>query len=171
MQAPAIGTAWVDAAVIALLLHEAQRALPQESGGVLVGYWVKEWEEVVITTATGPGPAATHQNDRFLPDTAYHEREVARIYAESGRLHSYLGDWHSHPGGQPIASSTDHRTLRKIAESPEARAPRPLMAIAGRTTVGDGDWVIKIWQYTPPTRWNSLATAHLVDLQIRQYET
>ena len=86
------------------MVGEAQRAYPQESGGILMGYWVVQPTEAVITDVIGPGPGAIHRDTSFLPDAEYQADQVARRYEASGRLHTYLGDWHSHPNAGPHLS-------------------------------------------------------------------
>jgi len=126
---------WLSVAHEDMLLREAARTAPYETGGVLLGYR-GEGGDVVVTDVVGPGPNASHARASFVPDHGYHDGEIARLYAESGRRHAYLGDWHSHPGGSCALSRTDRRTLRRIATTAEARAPEPLMLIVG----GFVDW-------------------------------
>jgi integrative and conjugative element protein (TIGR02256 family) len=126
----ASGTAWVSAEVLSFLVQEANAAAPLETGGVLLGYWSESSTEPVVTQAVGPGPQAIHTRERFMPDHRFHESEVARLCNQNPAL-QYLGDWHSHPGAAGYLSSLDYSTLRKIAVSRAARAPRPLMIILG----------------------------------------
>lgn len=131
---------WLSARLFASLEGEADRIAPLETGGLLMGFVDRDMAR--ITDAVGPGPNAIHRRNGFLPDATYHENEVARIYRTSGRLHTYLGDWHTHPGGQPALSRVDRRTMRKIARSAEARAPSPLMLVAS----GGPIWQLTAWQ-------------------------
>jgi integrative and conjugative element protein (TIGR02256 family) len=118
---------------------------PVETGGVLMGYWVKEFEEIVITHAIGPGPTAIHLPTGFIPDSEYQEDEIACHYAESERLSTYLGDWHTHPLETAHLSRKDRRTLRRIAKYTDARASVPLMVVLG----GGDPWCMKIWRFSP----------------------
>lgn len=102
---------------------------PLESGGVLLGWRDQADVELVVVGVLGPGPGATHRRTRFSPDTDWQRKEVAAAYAASGRTVSYLGDWHSHPGGGDTPSRRDERTARRIARSRAARVPRPMMLI------------------------------------------
>jgi integrative and conjugative element protein (TIGR02256 family) len=112
-----------------------------------MGYWLPPMgreadpREAVVMAAIGPGPAAVHRPHSFSPDHDYQEREIARVYGESGRLWDYLGDWHSHPNGPGALSSRDKATLSRIALEPRARAPRPVMLIlaAGKP------WIPHAW--------------------------
>jgi len=113
-----------------------------ETGGVLLGYWIRPFQEAVMTNAVGPGPRGIHRKNRFVPDCEYQESEVARLYEESGRLHTYLGDWHTHPKRGTLLSRRDHRTLIQIASFRNARTPAPLMGIL----ICEPDWALTIWQ-------------------------
>lgn len=117
-----------------MILDDIQHA-PNETGGVVMGYWVSD-SEIVITAATSAGPRAIHREDGYEPDVAHDHREIARIYRESGRLSTYLGDWHTHPGSGPGLSRRDRNTLRAIAVDAGARAPEPLMVIIASSLDG-----------------------------------
>jgi integrative and conjugative element protein (TIGR02256 family) len=82
--------------------------------------------------------------DGFLPDGRWQQAELERVYAESGRVTTYLGDWHSHPEGAPIPSRKDKRTARRVARVADARAPRPLTIIVA--SAGD-DWLIAAYRF------------------------
>jgi integrative and conjugative element protein (TIGR02256 family) len=138
-------TAWIAQCAIDGMITEADARFPDETGGVLVGYWASENEALVIMHAVGPGREAQHSRMRFLPDPQFHEKEVARIYEASGRRHTYLGDWHTHPKGTVTLSRLDSRTLGRIARARQARAPRPLMLILAG---GPNNWDVAVWRGT-----------------------
>lgn len=141
---------WLGRRVLKYMEAEATRKLPNETGGVLIGYTVDG--AAVLQHAVGPGPAAIHERSRFVPDYEFHTREVAKYYEASGQQCEYLGDWHSHPSGLPTLSRQDLRTMRGIASSRAARCPRPLMLIVSSETV-DGHWLSAAWMMRRrPTR-------------------
>lgn len=116
--------------VLEAMSSEAERKFPKESGGVLLGYLPpEEKHRVQVLEQIGPGPEAVHGCARFEPDGQWQAERIATAYEKSGRVATYLGDWHSHPlnGGRP--SRLDRETARTIATSPEARAPHPLILI------------------------------------------
>lgn len=116
--------------VLAEMEREAERHAPDESGGVLLGYPSREDRRVLTALfQVGPGPDAIHRPHRFEPDGPWQERQVAAVYERSGGVATYLGDWHSHPGGVGRPSGLDRATARRIARAPEARCPHPLMVI------------------------------------------
>jgi integrative and conjugative element protein (TIGR02256 family) len=137
--------AWVHRRVSEQLVNEAERAFPFETGGVLMGYWAKEYMEVVITDVIGPGPNSKHSPSGFVPDYSFQEAEIERIYEESNRFSTYLGDWHTHPLASCRPSFKDKHTLHRIASFPDARCAVPLMVILGGGK--DRKWLLQIWKY------------------------
>ena len=121
----------------------AANACPNETGGVLLGY--DAGNGLVVTAITGPGPAAIHKRDAFIPDYDCQDTEIERIYRESRRRHTYLGDWHTHPAGGSALSSKDKRTLLAIARHRPARTPAPIMGILA----GGEPWRLTVWQCFP----------------------
>jgi integrative and conjugative element protein (TIGR02256 family) len=120
---------WLPSGVLETMVTEARRTEPLESGGVLLGWHDQEDLQLVVASVFGPGPEATHQRTRFSPDGDWQREQIAKTYEASGRTVSYLGDWHSHPGGSDSPSRRDERTARRIARSRSARARQPLMLI------------------------------------------
>ena len=125
------------------MLSEARTRYPLETGGVLMGYWSLGYTALVITASTGPGPKAIHKKTEFIPDSDFHEAEISRFYIQSGRIHTYLGDWHTHPDGICHLSSKDRATLKRISRYKAARAPVPIMGILA----GSSDWQLGVWCY------------------------
>ena len=137
---------WVGVNSLRTLTELSKRQAPAETGGVLLGYWRADRRTAVITHIVGPGPSARHGEVSFEPDHEYHLAEIARIYDASGRIATYLGDWHSHPGGSTSLSSIDRVTLARIAATEDARAPRAMMGIAAPSR---GVWNFRIWIARP----------------------
>lgn len=96
----------------------------------------------MVADVIGPGPAAHHGATCFRPDAEWQTGEVARRYQKSGRLHTYLGDWHTHPHGSGFPSRRDRRTMAVVAHTPAARAPHPLLLIVE----GTPDGPLMVWR-------------------------
>ena len=120
---------WISKLVLNELLAEADRCFPDETGGVLFGYEPPRTKDLVITHIIGPGPNARHENESFVPDSLWQQAQIDDYYRRSGGIETYLGDWHTHPSGGSTFSRKDRRTLKRIAKTPEARAPLPAMVI------------------------------------------
>jgi integrative and conjugative element protein (TIGR02256 family) len=148
-------TAWVTGEALESMQAEAQRRSPLETGGILMGYWAENLSCVVIASIVGPGPEAVHKRLSFTPDHVYQEREIERLYFDSGRRVTYLGDWHSHPLGPLRLSVADRLTQLRIGMHRKARAPRALMAILA----GGRPWSLGVWQLERRKWWRSGSTA------------
>jgi integrative and conjugative element protein (TIGR02256 family) len=142
----AVTSVWIANAAIDNLVIEATEKSPSETGGVLLGYQVDNGTATVVTAIVGPGPMAQHSRTAYVPDHDYQEKEIARIYAASERCTTYVGDWHSHPGGSLYLSRTDVRTLRTIARHKNARLSSPVMIVAA---FGTPEWNVAVWQWRP----------------------
>jgi integrative and conjugative element protein (TIGR02256 family) len=162
---------WLDAALWrgmadAAFLHAPMAHSGRETGGVLLGW--RDAHNVVVEHVVGAGPAARHGRASFQPDASWQQARVAQLYEQSGRRLSYLGDWHTHPGGKPIPSRRDDRTLQHIASAAEARCPDPIMVIMGDGgAVRDRRWAARAFVLRDPTWWRvwerpaSLAALHI----------
>lgn len=126
-------TVTLDPECVALMLDEAWRRWPMETGGLLLG------APGLIRQVVGPGPAATHGPTGFEPDHSWQADQVDRRWRRDPSI-DYLGDWHTHPKGRPVPSPLDRSTMRDIAAHPPARQPRPLMLIAALDSSGEVRW-------------------------------
>lgn len=143
-----MGMVWLSQLAVNEMLAETEDKAPNETGGVLMGYWSTPWEEAVIVKAIGPGPNAIHTPYAFKPDGEYHWKEIEIEYNATEGRHTYLGDWHSHPSGGLYISPADRATLVKIAKCKEARAPQPLMMIlSGVEQCEAGVWRLEPKKY------------------------
>lgn len=158
--------AWLPAYLHDHCVAEAKHYHPLEAGGALMGYWHGS-SAVVVTAAIGPGPGALHERHNFEPDQDWQVAEIARHYEASGRLETYIGDWHSHPDAKTgHLSWTDRGVLRRIINTPSARVSNPLMIVFhGR----EDDWQVTAWLAglkQRPILWPQL---HLWCLELRLY--
>ena len=132
-------------AAIQEMISEAESMYPDETGGILLGFWTAEFQEAIVVKAIGPGPCAKHSSSYFYPDGEYHRKVIEENFiATNGRV-TYLGDWHSHPLGGGGLSRLDRLTLKKIAKTPESQTIHPLMIILA----GKNSWEIYAWGYDP----------------------
>jgi integrative and conjugative element protein (TIGR02256 family) len=136
---------WISEDSLDACIVEAKKHSPLETGGVFMGYWA-DATAAVVTSIIGAGPAADRGHRHFAPDYEWQIDEIARHYEASGRRHSYLGDWHSHPGqAYGTLSKKDRRVLRRIIQTPAARASKPVMAIIhGSETTTVTIWIAEL---------------------------
>jgi len=136
-----LNTLWLPSTIEERLLAEADDKYDSETGGILMGYRLNG-SQYVVQDVIGPGPNASHQRNWFEPDYDYHDQEIGRAFKGSGGVSTYLGDWHTHPDGAARLSPKDRRTLIRIARTPEAQAPCPVMLLASGSP---GRWRINAW--------------------------
>lgn len=141
--APNMARFWIPNTLLTEMKVLATFSDPMETGGMLLGY-VADNMDVVVSAIIGPGPNSSHSRYTFVPDAAYQQAELDRHYRATDGLETYLGDWHTHPGGQCIPSREDKRTLARIATTPSARIEHPVMAIAGYST---GRWELGVIRF------------------------
>jgi integrative and conjugative element protein (TIGR02256 family) len=152
-------TLWIEESILVELAGEADDHVPNETGGVLLGY--RTGDEVVVRSAIGAGPAATRWSTGFRPDNEFQEGEIERLFRSSAGVLTYLGDWHSHPATGPEPSRRDRKTLRRIASDPEAECPTPVMVILERKDIDAwtaGCWVAGLGRFG---RWGPLTVRPL----------
>lgn len=157
---------WVHKSALDDMVIEANRLFPLETGGCLMGYWEKLYEKVIITQIIGPGPNAKHRHHYFEPDYEWQESEIASIYHASGRIYTYLGDWHTHPKGGTKLSWRDRHTLHRIATYPLARVPVPLMAILSMEISP----FLNVWKFELKSFWGFLVYSKKSSLKFLYYE-
>ncbi len=121
---------WIPEALLVTFADTAERSRPLETGGMLVGWRVGT--EIVVTGVIAAGPHARHERNSFEADGAWQQQQLEDTYRKSGRTVTFLGDWHSHPRGQPRPSPRDRETAALVARSEGARAPQPITLILAR---------------------------------------
>ena len=142
--------AWILSGVLDQIRNEAESKTPLETGGLLLGYWSADNNNVVITDMVGPGPLAKHRKFTYKPDYSFHQQEMKRIFNENGGMSTYLGDWHSHPESSSHLSFLDKRALRNIARFPDNYIDHPIMLVLGGTDKDDfTEWTPEIWMISP----------------------
>lgn len=121
---------WIAKDVFERMIELVVEKFPRETGGMLLGYEANNGE-AVVTAIIGPGPNAKHSRFRFKPDADFQQQELNRHFFDSAGKETYLGDWHSHPGGSSRLSLLDKRTLHRIAATPTSRTVHPIMLVIG----------------------------------------
>lgn len=101
------------------------RGRPWEIGGWLLGY--RRGDTIVVTHATAPRSRGTPFGVTI--SARGHRPAFDRLWeATQGRV-TFLGDWHTHPGGPAQPSARDHAAAAQIADDADFKTPRPLVVI------------------------------------------
>ncbi len=100
----------------------------KETGGILIGRYSLDLSLAIIARATDPPRDSRAGATWFERGTADIEKLLNDAWTKN--FH-YLGEWHSHPGGSPIASSNDEEQMRRIASDELVRCSTPVLLIVG----------------------------------------
>lgn len=155
-------TLWISKPVLSELMNEGRRHAPVETGGILVGYTADLSDAVVVTDHIDSGPRALRTMTNFEPDYEYQESQLATKYSQSSRRWTYVGDWHTHPGGLLTMSAVDKRTLRAIAQHAPARVAEPIMIIIG----GRASYDVAAWRWHPRSGFRPGHPRQIRDIRI-----
>lgn len=123
------------------LAEEAEWRLPDEAGGVLIGY--RNAGAIVITGSVDAGPKAERWPNGLRPDREFQNAELDRIFIESDGATTFVGEWHSHPLARASPSKRDRKTLRNMLTDPASATNVALMVILERSD--DKTWSAVGW--------------------------
>ncbi len=142
----------LNTAAVEAIRAESERRSPLESGGVLIGH-LDTLGRTRITSATGPGPLAMHSYDRFRRDGDFTQAEVDLRHTTSQGRDDYIGEWHSHPGGEG-PSRMDLQSMSWVGTNAKYDRSQPLLLIAQRAR---SNWRLRVYRwvqgYLEEVRW------------------
>lgn len=120
---------WLPVSADDAIRAEAKTRRVVETGGPVFGYFDEGSRDCVVVIACGPGPKARHRPRSLSPDRDATHAAIHEMHARSAGVLSYLGDWHSHPGGHERPSGRDLDSLAVIADDSAVDVPEPVMVI------------------------------------------
>jgi len=119
--------------VMSLIEEQAQFSTNHETGGIIGGLGSVREDRIVISHASGCGPAAVQSATFFSRDTAYCQRIIDEWASHSSGRIDYLGEWHKHLEDDPKPSLTDLQTLTGIARGPDYHVFTAILLIIGNS--------------------------------------
>ena len=121
-----------DAALDEKLLALRQSFLPTETGGVLVGIVDTARRVIVIVDALPAPDGSIGTEEGFERGTEGLAASLAGVADRTGGQVRYVGEWHSHPAGQPASPSpTDLKQLDFLRAEMRRDSLPALIMIAG----------------------------------------
>lgn len=118
----------VPAPAVERILGYCARALPNETGGILIGRYNASFDTALVSEATPAPPDSRAGRNWFYCGT----QGLLSLLDEAWKDgHYYLGEWHFHPLASPTPSETDRRRLRDIAQDERYHCAEPLLLIFG----------------------------------------
>mgnify|MGYP001385160856 CR=1 FL=1 len=122
---------------------EANRTLPHEIGGLLIG-WVGHGVVHIDQALTIPPAATAPAGYVRVRERAAVELTAALADEPADSPRGYVGEWHSHPANVG-PSGTDIRSMRSIA----ADSATPIVLVVARYSA-DGAWLLDSRVFRPP---------------------
>lgn len=110
-----------------------------EAGGILLG--MIRGPHLEITDFTIPGKQDIRKLYDFYRQDPIHQQKAADAWHSSGKTMAFLGDWHTHPYGEPAPSSTDKKSWR---ESVSGQRPQMVFVI-----ISPEEWGVYMTSYSP----------------------
>ncbi len=117
--------------LIGQLSRLSKSALPNETGGTLLGYYNDSMKIANITEILkSAGKPKSTPTSFIRPSDTKETESNRRILASRGRLF-YLGEWHSHPKGPPYPSPNDLMSCFELVKYSRVPTETPIMLIIG----------------------------------------
>jgi integrative and conjugative element protein (TIGR02256 family) len=128
------------------LVEVCGKAWPNETGGVLIGCYNYSHNLAYLSQIkqqridSRAGRTWFHRGSQGLRGL------FAKLWNRPPELREYyLGEWHYHPGGEPVPSSQDCVQMQTIAQDTNWQCPEPLLIIvAGRP---NRDWKLGVFVF------------------------
>jgi proteasome lid subunit RPN8/RPN11 len=109
--------------------HYSREHFPNEFGGCLLGSYLNDYREVVISEIIYPDKFHS-TTMKFEPNPFDLNKKLNKVYSEfEGRI-EYVGDWHSHPNSSNHFSESDFRSISDVAQSKTVNTHNPILVIA-----------------------------------------
>jgi integrative and conjugative element protein (TIGR02256 family) len=118
----------------AKLRQMRNKALPKESGGVLLGYTDQMTARTYVVDALSPPPDSYHSREEFRRGVQGLAARVKEAAERTANIVGYIGEWHSHPQGvEAEPSRTDLFQLVELAMILRQDGAQALMLIVGES--------------------------------------
>lgn len=102
---------------------------PNEFGGFLFGYYTNNNKHLIITDSVLPLKFKSSRYN-FERSTEGIEDQLYKFHRESPPKF-YIGEWHTHPDSNAIASYADILAMRSIISTPNSCIKNPVLLIIG----------------------------------------
>ncbi|WEA41641.1 Mov34/MPN/PAD-1 family protein [Lysinibacillus fusiformis] len=102
-----------------------------EAGGILIGRFLSENENVIIDNYTEPSCYDIRKRYYFERLTKVHQDILNKVWKESCGTQNYLGEWHTHPEDVPSPSLHDLRSWRILLQNQNKDVNKLFFIIVG----------------------------------------
>lgn len=111
------------------LKHCYEEGLPNETGGVLFGYYSDDLKTAIVTDTfiDRKGSKGTLKN--FIRGENGFKEYSKKMWKKNK---FYLGEWHTHPNSSPLMSQQDKAQMIQIRKNKKINCPEPILLIVGK---------------------------------------
>ena len=135
--------------------RQCRRAGQRETGGIIIGYYDADLKQATVTQLTGPPPDSRAQKTWFYRGTRGLIRKLEQVWHKHKRY--YLGEWHFHPCGPLLPSSTDEAQMKAIALDKNYLCPEPLLILVGLASDKKRNVNARAFVFPNKENWQELA--------------
>ena len=111
----------------------AQEHYPNEVGTSLIGCYSDDGFEASVLELTPLSLDSKGSRTSFYRGVAGLRNFFIKLRRTFSGRRYYVGEWHSHPNGEPIPSGTDSRNQLEIAKDTKTDCPECILIIIGGT--------------------------------------
>lgn len=112
------------------------KKLPNETGGVILGYIDQKLMTIFVVDVLNSPPDSKATSSEFVRGVCGLKQKLDEITKRTANIVGYIGEWHSHPSwysAQP--SSTDYQLIQNLAEFLEQDGQPALMMIVAKDEI------------------------------------
>lgn len=104
---------------------------PNEVGTSLVGSYSDDGTRAVVRDLAPVSNDSRGSRFSFMRGVQGLAEFFASVFRRSNGLQHYVGEWHSHPGGNPVPSPIDDANQSAIARDIRTECPEAILVIIG----------------------------------------
>lgn len=111
------------------LYQEGMKHYPKEFGGILVGRYSDDLQTCIVEKTILP---KVYKSLKVVFERGIKglKAQLLKYFNQDPKL-IYLGEWHTHPDGFPVASQTDKKAMSEIENHQDVRIQFPILLILG----------------------------------------
>jgi integrative and conjugative element protein (TIGR02256 family) len=148
----------LDSNNIARMISLCSAAIPNETGGIIVGFYSFSHDYGIVTGISSPPTDSRNGRIWFQRGLSGLQSWLERLWGT--KRHYYIGEWHFHPFAEPNPSKTDINQLEQISSSKSYRCPEPVLIIIGGDPSKINLCAINVYVFIKD--YNSLIALHSV---------
>jgi integrative and conjugative element protein (TIGR02256 family) len=117
------------------LIRACTRSYPNETGGIIIGFYNETLDCATITEIVFETPDSKKGRTWFFRGIKGIQDNIHKLWSTE-RMY-YLGEWHFHPGGTSIPSRVDINQMLEIASASNTHCPEPILFLFSGTKSAD----------------------------------